>query len=133
MRRAQLTRVARSAASAPWIVAGALLLAASTPALAQEATPPPETGIEVVAPAADEAAAGEVAATGEVAADAAPADEGGRNRDRQGQGGGQEVAAVPATGAGPGPIGAALDPLAVGTAIGAAVAGAAALRRRIVR
>lgn len=126
----------KSLGFAPWLAAGALLLAAGSPVTAQEATPPPDTGLEVVAQEdADDAAAtqdvvedtGATETTGEATGDD---DREGRNREnREGRGGGSELAAVPATGVGAGALG-GIDPLAIGATVSAAAAAVVALRGR---
>jgi hypothetical protein len=137
MQGTRKTRLGAAFGIAPWVVAGALLLGADTSTTAQDATPPAEAGTEGTlpttdegaAPAADQATEGAV----EVAADtAAPAnaaatdaatDEGGRNRE--GRGGNDDVAAVPAVGTGTSSPGNSMAAVAVAAAIGAGAAGAA--------
>lgn len=129
---------------APWVVAGALLIGASAPATAQEATPPAEAGTEGTlptteegaAPAADQATEGAVevaadpaAAPADAAATDATADEGGGRQNREGRGG-NDVAAVPAVGTGTSTASNSLAAVAVAAAIGAGAAGAA-LRGRV--
>lgn len=139
------TRLGAAFGLAPWVVAGALMLGGSAPATAQDATPPAaEAGTEGTlptteegaAPAADQATEGAV----EVAADpaAAPADaaatdastDDGGGKNREGRGGGNDVAAVPAVGTGISSPNTGLAAFAVVAAIGAAAAGAA-LRGRV--
>jgi hypothetical protein len=134
---------------APWIMAGALLLSAGVPVAAQDETPAAEAGTEGALPAADEAAADpaaveaapadpaaapapatDQAAAPAPAADAAAAEDSGGDREGRGGRGDQEVAAVPAVGVGPGTVGGGLNAFAIGAAVSAAAAGAAALRGR---
>lgn len=114
--------------AAPWIVAGALLFGASAPATAQDATPPPvEIGTEGTLPTTDAPAADPAAAP---AADAPAADESGSGRGGRGGRDDADVAAVPAVGVGPGALGGGSSLIAIGAAVSAAAAGAAALRGR---
>ncbi len=103
MQRMPFIDLERISGVAPWVVAGALLLAASAPVTAQDATPAP------VEQAAEEGS------------------------DESGRGGGRDnqPSAVPATGAGPGLAGGGFGALAIGATAGAAVAAAAALRDRL--
>jgi hypothetical protein len=142
-RRYRRVHAALGAGVAPLIVAGALLLSVSVPAAAQDvATPPADAAAEGTLPTtdapADAAAVDPAAAPADAAAapaDAAAADpaaaqtenDGGGGRNREGRGGGQEVAGVPSVGVGSSSFGGELAALAIVAATGAA---AAALRLR---
>jgi hypothetical protein len=103
MQRMPFIDLERISGVAPWVVAGALLLAASAPVTAQDATPAP---VEQAA-------------------------EDGGDDTSSNVGGGNAPSAVPATGAGPGLAGGGFGALAIGATAGAAVAAAAALRERL--
>lgn len=131
MQRTRKSEFIRLRRLAPWVVAGAMMAATGAAGLAQDATPPAETtGLEIVAEDSGETAtADDQAAQADDASAATGADDGdGENRrNREGRGGGQEVAAIPATGAG---LAGGLDLFTVGATVSAAAAGVAAFRAR---
>jgi hypothetical protein len=110
MRQARSIRPALGLAAVPWLVAGALLLGASTARVAQEATPGP----------------GEVTTEASVDPDKRLSDTTG------GTGGDSAASSVPSTGVGATGSGGS-SWTALGAGVGAAVAAAAALRERFLR
>jgi hypothetical protein len=108
MRRTQNFGSGTRSGVAPWMVAGTLLLAASAPAAAQEATPAPVEG------------AAEVTAAQEATGDSGGA-----------VGSAQQPVALPRTGTGPAVPDGGLAAVAIGATVSAAVAAVAVMRGRL--